>query len=364
MNEVIERIATERNISEKSKKNYYCAVSQYEKYCGLSIEELLMEADNEEEQGVRWKHRKLKERLTGFRAMLSQEYSQNAQKSYFTVIKTIYRHEQIEIHDLPSFVNKQGVTKEITFKDLITKQQLYSAYENADNLTKALILFMSSSGVSRTDTANITMEQFITACDEYITESSLDNIILELYNQDVIPTFYLQRVKTKKHFYTFCTPEATHSILTYLMSREELSLDDKLFDLHPITINRKFAKLNDNLHFGGAGSYRKLVPHMLRKFQASVLTNCKNHLTEAEVDVIQGRSKDAVHRTYFKNDPKFLKEKYMKCIRDLSIISEDKFNSNDMMVENTMLKNKIDEQDNKLNTVIANQRRLEVLLNK
>lgn len=365
MNEVIERIARERNISEKSKKNYYCAVKQYEDFCGLGIHELLMEADNEEEQGVRWKHRKLKERLTGFRAMLSQEYSQNAQKSYFTVIKTIYRHEEIEIHDLPSFVNKQGISKEITFGDLITKQQLFTAYENADNITKALLLFMSSSGVSRTDTANITINQFISACDEYITENnSLNEIIDELYHQDVIPTFYLQRQKTKKHFYTFCTPESTHAILNYLSSRENLSLEDKLFDLHPITINRKFAKLNDVLGFGGAGSYRKLVPHMLRKFQASILTNCEHHLTEAEVDVIQGRSKDTVHKTYFKNDPKFLKEKYMKCIRDLSIISEDKFNSNDMMVENAMLKNKIDEQDNKLNTVIANQKRLEVLLNK
>lgn len=364
MNKLIERIATERNISEKSKQNYYCAVNKYEEFTGKSIDVLLEEAEQEEEAGIRWKNRQLKQYLVGFRSMLSQTYTKNCSKSYFTVIKTIYTHEEIEIHSLPSFVNKQAIENEITFDDLITKEELLSSYNYGDNLTKALILFMSSSGVSRTDTCNITVGQFIDACKHYITTTHLEDQLNELADQDVVPTFQLKRQKTSKYFYTFCTPECVKQIIYYLNNRKELSYDDKLFDIHPVSINRKFQRINDDLQLGEAGSYRKLVPHMLRKYQASVLTNCKNHLTEEEVDVIQGRSKDTIHRAYFKNDPKVLKEKYIKCIRDLSILSEDKFISSELMVENSKLKNKIDEQDNKLNTVIANQKRLEVLLNK
>ena len=363
--QLIEQIAMERNISEKSKRNYYCAVKEYEHYTNKTLNELLKEAEAEEDAGIRWKHRQLKTYLTGFRAELSKNYSQNTMRSYFTVIKTIYNHYEIEIHKLPSYKTKQlQTTKEITFDDLITKKELLEAYEHGDNLVQALILFMSSSGVSRTDTCNISIQQFISACKEYITTNTLEEQLLELSQQEVIPTFHLQRQKTKKNFYTFCSPEATQKIINYLHSRDTLSLEDKLFDIHPITINRKFQKINDMLELGEAGSYRKFVPHMLRKYQASVLTNCKHHLTEEEVDVIQGRSKNTVHRAYFKNDPKVLKEKYIKCIKDLSIISGDKFTVNEMLAENSMLKNKIDEQDSKLNTVLANQKRLEVLLNK
>ena len=365
MKEIIEQIANERGISNKSKKSYYSAVNSYEEFIGAKIEELIKEAETEEEQGVRWKRRKLKTHLINYRSYLASNCSKNTTKSYFNTIKTIYRHMEIEIHDLPSFKNKQGISHEITFKDLITKKELQKAYEYANNLTKALILFMSSSGVTRVDTTNIKVSQFIESCNEYLTTNTLQEQLHELYCQsDIVPTWYLKRQKTSKNFYTFNTPEATHEIISYLYTRKNLSYEDKLFKIHPLSINRIFNNINDNLNFGYAGAYRKFVPHMLRKYQASVLTNCKNALTEEEVNVIQGRSKNTIHNAYFKNDPSVLKEKYCRCIRDLSIITDDKFVADEMRYENSQLKNKIDEQDNKLNTVIANQKRLEVLLNK
>lgn len=363
--ELIEQIAEERGVSPKTKKSYYSAVNSYEAFIGKKIEDLLMEAENEEEDGVRWKNRHLKTYLINYRSYLANNCTKNTTKSYLNCIKTIYKHQEIEIHELPSFRNKQGIEREISFGDLITKEELLQAYNYGNNLIKALVLFMSSSGVTRIDSTNITVAQFINACADYITTDTLKEQLSELQRQsDIVPTWYLKRQKTSKNFYTFNTPEATKEIINYLYTRNNLSYEDKLFQIHPLTINRKFKEINTALGFGSAGSYNKFVPHMLRKYQASVLTNCKNAFTEEEVDVIQGRSKDKIRNSYFKNDPSVLKEKYLKCVRDLSITGDEVFAVNEVKAENALLKNKIDEQDNKLNTVIANQKRLEVLLNR
>ena len=53
---------------------------------------------------------------------------------------------------------------------------------------------------------------------------------------DVVPTFYLKRIKTDKFYYTFCSPEASRYIVTYLKTRQGLKLSDKLFDFTTSTL--------------------------------------------------------------------------------------------------------------------------------
>ena len=135
--------------------------------------------------------------------------------------------------------------------------------------------------------------------------------------RDVVPAFYLKRIKTNKFYYAFCSPEASHHIVKYLISRKGLSLDDRLFDITDSSLIYSFKKLNDKLDMGFVGSYRFFRDHSLRKFHASNIG-----LGVDLVDEIHGRSKTRVHEAYIKTNPKRLKEIYMGAMHNVMIGEE------------------------------------------
>lgn len=140
--------------------------------------------------------------------------------------------------------------------------------------------------------------------------------------EPIVPTFYLYRQKTKKQYYTFCTPEATHSICEWLLLRldiaeekgEQLNFEDSLWDLTTRQMTYHFTNINDELNFGFKGSYRFLRPHTLRKFHASNIG-----LSDDNIDLLQGRSKDSVHATYIKTNPIEFKKLYMNVMDNVTI---------------------------------------------
>ena len=61
----------------------------------------------------------------------------------------------------------------------------------------------------------------------------------------------------------------------------------------------------------------------MRKFHASNLARGENGLTIEEIDSLQGRSKTKTHNSYFLDDPKELRKKYIANI-DKVLINYDK----------------------------------------
>ena len=198
----------------------------------MLFHDLLKEADYEEEIGIRWKKRKLKVRLMEFRIFLQENYLASTAKVYFQRILTLYRHFEIEIHELPPISTKNcKFSKPITFEDLPTKEIIKEAIEIANPIMKAIILFISSSGCSRRETLNLTVGDFINATYEYHKTKDVKKALLILNNLEfVIPIFRIRRQKTNKFYFTFCSPEASSHIVKYLKTRENLKLEDKLFD--------------------------------------------------------------------------------------------------------------------------------------
>ncbi|MBR3213344.1 MAG: hypothetical protein IKF79_02400 [Methanosphaera sp.] len=70
--------------------------------------------------------------------------------------------------------------------------------------------------------------------------------------------------------------------------------------------------------WGFKGKFRFFRAHTLRKFHASNIG-----LSEEHVDMLQGRSKDAVHDTYIKSNPKHLKQIYMNAMENVTIKIEN-----------------------------------------
>ena len=101
--EIINRFAKERNIKNTTKANYKTYLKEYGQYFNKSLPELLKLAEQEEEDGIRWKNRSLKKQLIEYRNYLYNTHSSSTAKNRFTRIKTFYRHYDIEIHELPKF---------------------------------------------------------------------------------------------------------------------------------------------------------------------------------------------------------------------------------------------------------------------
>lgn len=308
------KFCKQRNISESSKKGYLSTIKKYEKYHKLPIDQLISEAIEEEKQAIPLKERKIKKRLLNYRTyLLNSKLSQNTVRSYFVKIKTFYQHFEIEIPYLPEA--KYAREYETNYLDLPTKQHIQQAINISRIDLKAVILFMSSSGTAKAETLSLTVEDFINATHEYHSNDSLEQMLNQLEKRnDVVPTFYLKRIKTDKYYYTFCSPEASKHIVTYLKTRQGLKLSDKLFDFTTSTLLARFQEINDTMNWGFKGKYRFFRSHNLRKFHASNIG-----LSAEYIDALQGRSKNEVHETYIKTNPDKLKEIYMKSMSNVMI---------------------------------------------
>ena len=393
----LEQFCMERGLSNNTSDVYLSSVKAYEQInAPLTFTELIAEADYEEEvEKVRWKHRKLKERLIKFREYLFAHKSEGTAKKYLSCIKTIYRHFEIEIGTLPTFKSKQiDVTYKMDYEDLITKEELIDAYYGANNLTKCVILFAISTGLSKIDMLNLTVGQFINACEIQLTSKDLLSQLFELKKHEtIIPCFRGGRQKTSTKYITFCSPEAVEHIIQYLLDRDaeikfkyehademeklhlprELLHSDMLFDVTSEHLSYSFHKLNSKLNLGKVGKFSKLRCHMLRKFHASTLLNSEILTwTVDEIDTLQGRSMDMTHQAYFKNSREKLFKKYCACVDELMLfksihgIDEEayhKLETENKFYKKEIVKNeqKMEEQQKTIDKIIENQQELEKL---
>ena len=306
--DLIERICHERNIAFKTKETYYQAIIHYSELLGESFTNLI-KIYSDEEYKKHWKERRLKTDLINYRNYLANTYQKNTVRIYFNKIKTILRHLEIEISYLPTVNNKNiKDLPPITYNDLLTKDNLRDAYNIANPLMRAVILFESSSGCARRETLNLTVKDYLEANNINMTDDTVKTLLLDV-DSDFVPTFKVRRQKTNKYYLIYCTPQANKELLNYLINREALFLDSPLFDVNLYYWNHYFNDINNRLGLGQVRNYNKFRSHMLRKWNASTLYN--NGMSMDDVDSLQGRGKDSTHQSYFMDDPELLRQKYM-----------------------------------------------------
>ena len=321
--ELLQQLCLERNIMHSTMVRYRTIINYYTESQGLPLyeliqeaeNELIQEAENEEDQGIRLKNRTIKKRLIHHRNYLinTRNYSLVTVQKTMVGLRTIYNHFEIELPKLPQLNNKNVKKYEtIYYNDLPTKELIRKAVNHSRPLMKAIILFITSSGCARAETCSITLQDFIEATNEYHNST-----------EDIIPIFHIKRLKTNNYYYTFCSPEATKAILDYLETRtDKLTNDKQLFKINKNYLNVKFKELNDQLGGHSKGCYSLLRTHMLRKFHASNLARGENGLSLDEIDSLQGRSKDNVRQSYYFDDPKELRKKYITNIDKVTILDQ------------------------------------------
>ena len=312
------KFSKDRNIKNSTMKGYISTLKRYTSFHNMTIDELLNEAYADEEKRILLKNRRIKNRLLDYRThLISLDMSHNTVKTYFSKLITFYLHFEIEIPKLPDL--KYNKNYETNYFDLPTKKHIMEALNYVSLGFQALILFMSSSGTAKAETLSLTVNDFIIGTSEYYKSTDLMDILEELdLRDDIVPTLYLRRIKTDKYYYTFCSTEASKYIIRYLKTRQNLSLNDKLFPYSSSLVITKFQYINDKMNWGFKGKYRFFRTHTLRKFHAS---NIK--LSAEYIDALLGRSKNTVHETYIKTNPKELKEIYVKSMKNILILEEE-----------------------------------------
>ena len=303
------------NLTYASMKNYRQTLTHYSNLMGMSLTELLAEADKEEEDGIRWKNRTLRKRLIRYQNWLLQNYKYTTAKDYLTKLKTFYYDHDIEIGKLPPLNKKRAnLSEPITFDDLPTKETLLKAYNIGTPVFKAILLFTISSGCGKQEVLNLKLSDFYDWIKPYSFEQILNKEI------DIVPTIHLRRQKTNKYYTTFCSPEAVREICTYLETRNDD--DPRLFKISYRHLTQLFVNYNRLLKLGTINETGILRMHMLRKFHASHLYNAENGLSLDEIDSLQGRSKNTTRQSYYFNSTDDLKKKYIRNIEQVTILDQ------------------------------------------
>ena len=317
----------ERNLSKSTVKQYRTSLNQYAQFNNMSVDELIDEADAEEEKGIRLKKRTLKTRLVNFRSHIIQTDSQNTIQNKMTQVKAFYKHFEIEVPQLP-YLSSKNIRKEapISYDDIPTKTIIREALDFSNLMMRSFILLQCSSGMGKAEALSLTVGQFLESTGKNDPNKSIHDNLVDIYKSKemIIPTFKMKRQKVNEYYYTFCTAEAVHEIVKMLLNeRRELTCESKLFKVSSNYINTLMAQINDVLMLGTVnGQYRRFRSHMLRKFNATQLCNGENALSEEEIDFIQGRSRGKTRELYLKKNPVELKHRYIKAMNNVLINHE------------------------------------------
>lgn len=366
--EILEEIHTIKNHQWNTQRRYRYAVQKYCKFHKKQLWELIEEAEKEEEQGIRWKHSKLKNRLIRYRQYLIENYAKNTVNSNFRPILVIYQYYEIEIHKLPS-ISERSLNKPtpVRYKDLPDKEIIRSALEIANPLMKAIILFMASSGSARKETLSLTIQDYMNATKDYHQTTDIKEMIETLQEkEDIVPTFDILRNKTNKYYTTFCSPECVRAINQYLLSRvDPLTPESQLFKIAETTLVIKFEEINDKLELGFVGPFRRFRSHMLRKYHATSLYN--DGMALDKVNDLQGKTKNRTDSVYFMTNPEDLKQEYIEHLavltmgKDIEKVTIKSPEYQKLEETNKKLQKTVDTQQETYNNLIA---RIEALENK
>lgn len=308
-------IQTLKNLKPASLNLYKYALKEYTALNNLSLHELLIEAENEEENRIRMRNRQIKKRLIQFQNHLkTNNYQPNSIRSYMSNIKSFYRLYEIE---LPGISNVT-VPQNETIKDIPSIKHVRVAANTDRVKQKAIILLMASSGMGSIELKQLTIKSFIDATSDYHNETSIGSVLkaLKTYD-DIIPTWLLRREKTNYLYYTFSSPESTAALIEYLETIPDLTNKTLLFPYSENGLVKFFARINDRHDFGRKETRRFFHAHSLRMFFATTLTKAK--LDNLIIEWMLGHSIPSTKAAYYKSDPGFLKEEYLKVVNHLSI---------------------------------------------
>ena len=326
--QLIDRIAVERNLAPPTKYIYGLSVEYFEKHIGMSIVDLIQIAKDEERNPeIIWSESTLRNAIISFRSNVFKKHKEKTAEQYLSKILAIFRHVGVTIYDLPPFSKRQTMKGTPIYpEDLLNREIIEKCIDAATTIiVKPLTLGFTSTGLSVVDMLDLTIRDWLVSTDGYHFSNDIYQAIHEMDQQDVIPVFKSSRQKTGINYVTFGSPEFVKATNRYLLTRENLQLDDPLFDIARRHVNRVFQRINDNLNLGKVNDeVSKFSPKMMRIYHASQLHEAG--VSSDMIDILQGRTpKGLIYKSYIRIKTSVLRDEYIRALPYLVISETAKF---------------------------------------
>lgn len=322
------------NRSENTRKLYITTMKRYESFHGMSIEDLVKEALDEQTNQIPTHLLKVIDRIEDFQNyLIDEDLVYGTISAYVGIIKTIYHKNRVDVPYIEPINSKRVKRREvIEFKDVLTKEELRKILPLMRLPLRARAMTMVQGGLSNEECEHLTTRSFIDELYKYHQKdddvSALEWLADE--NNPVIWVTKLIRVKTGKPYYALIGSEAINTIASAKLYERTLPkndgmIPDKLLDSHKMSMNRICAKINKRLGLGEVAEEHKLKPHNLRRFHATYINGSalsyeeQSLISNAEIDEMQGRGKTGVQDTYIKTNPIRQKVLYAKVMNNVSL---------------------------------------------
>ncbi len=347
-----------RDLRKSTRLNYIRDLLLYCSATDLTPSELIAEAENEEDEGVRLRSRKIRSHLITFRSYLEDNnYAPSRIRVAMTTARTFYNEFEIQIPK----VKVKSVEKNDN-RDILTKEQIRKAYHKADSKFKAAILLHMSSGMGTSEVLGLTIGDFLKAiskCSETAAKGPLHiPLIRSEVGEDCIATWRISRVKTNMPYTTFSSPESVIAILNYLEERDVLKREYSLFrSAKGEWVQTKasyvyhFQVLNDKCKLGKQGRWNLFRTHNLRKFFATTLYRAG--INQLACDWMLGHRIDKITDAYFLADDGHLKDAYMKALSDLSLARTETIHVESEEVKEII--RELDKKDQEIQNILQEQ---------
>jgi integrase len=322
-------LSENRSHSESTVILYGLALQKYSNFTNKTLDELIAEADLEEDSGIRIRDRKLKKYLIDFKIYLreKEKYSPNYVNNLLAMVKSFYTEYEIELPRTFSRKSRKDKKHEV-YEDLPTMNDIKLAIAYSNSTYKSVILLGLSSGMSRAEICSLTFKHFYDSVGLKKYPKTLEELFDKINEFDkIVPLWHIHRVKTGKPYFTFCSQEALKAIFDYLKELQRKYpaycplTTDKLFrtynkPINPSSVTAMFMRINKRAGLKKVNNRILVRPHTLRKFFATTLE--KNKIPHLMSRAMLGHTIDNTTSAYFKADPEAVKDEYIQIINHLT----------------------------------------------
>lgn len=325
---------TKRDLSTGTRRGYRIVAEDYKLFTGKNLSELVDEAEQEEEQGLRFRKRSINKYIIGFKAHLEEKnYAPTTLNTKMKGIFSFYLAFDIR---LPKIKFPRGdICLDKNYKRPPTRENIQQMIDVSNTRDKALIYLLALSGMGGQEARNLTIKKFLESASEAIgIELENVNDLFKAEDQVLqkILTLNIVRQKVKYRYQTFIPPEASKAIISYLKERnyhnnvnnQISNVEEPLFVTNignPMSrtgVGNEIKRIGKLAGFkSDKGSYCFWRPHGLRKyFITTIIDNTRDHIL---ADYLVGNKIDPIKRAYWIIDPKELKKNYIEALPYLSI---------------------------------------------
>jgi integrase len=343
--EIREKIENDPKLQRFMKKRHYKTRSRlltiarfqyYYEVTKLLPSQAIEEAGDEEDQGIPLRRSRLVQHLEDFDDYLEENYSQNTRQQSMNTIRSFYRRNRITLPEAERLVaTKPPVT--LTVQDLPGVDDVKKVLTIANVRDTAIILLQLSSGMGRAEIINLTLRDLVDAVNRKnnveLTINELPNIVEtrpEWVETAQPLIWFVERVKTRKNYFTFSSTESLEKILDYLDHRPPVTWEEgtKLFrtvthkgPISPTRLVNIYKYYNNECGFGkakdGLSYFRS---HNIRKLCGNLL---KTRIGYRNADMILGHGdRDRTRGDYLKPDIEDLFNLYFENMNQVTITKD------------------------------------------